>query len=67
MEPEQFDFVYIASDQRPYRVKTWGPTPWMFYWHPDKKWVSHKELTFEQARLCEEYKLPKNQAKLYGV
>jgi len=32
--------VFLDKLSRPYLVKKWGGSHWLFYWHPDKRWVS---------------------------
>lgn len=32
--------VFIDADNRPYLTGEWNGDPWLFYWHPDNKWVS---------------------------
>lgn len=35
------EFVFIGSDTRPHYVKD----NFLWWWHPDKKWVSERKLT----------------------
>lgn len=38
-------FVFLDDDSRPYRCCMYCGTPWLFYWHPDKVWVTLKPVT----------------------
>jgi hypothetical protein len=59
------DFVFIDDGCRPYRIKTWGERPWLFYWHVDHHWVSLRPLRpFEVASMLERA-LPPEHAKIY--
>ena len=44
-------FVFLDSVNRPYLCRIWGEEnkPWLFWWHPDKYWVSHREVTQEEV------------------
>jgi len=68
--PSFNDFVYIDDANRPYRVKLWGDdekTLWLFYWHPDKTWVSLRPIRKDEALILLGRALPKDQAALYGA
>lgn len=41
----QKEWVFIAKDNRPYFYKD----GWLHWWHPDKKWVTHKKISDLQA------------------
>ena len=59
--PEDFEtldeegFIFLHDGGVPYLCRMWGESPWLFYWHPEKHWVSLKELT--QADI---FRLPHN-------
>ena len=38
-------FVFLDTYNRPYRCAKWGNQAWLFYWHPDNKWVSLRPVT----------------------
>ena len=65
----EIDFVFIDQQSRPFRVKTLGAdySSWLFYWHPDQKWVSVRKLSREEIDFYERYKLPQEQAALYDL
>jgi hypothetical protein len=61
------DFVFIDDKNDPYYVRMWG-TParaWLFYWHPDKKWVSLRKLGQMEIWQMAAKALRPEQAKLY--
>lgn len=39
-------FVFIDVVSRPFYVRIYGEKgkPWLFYWHPDKRWVTLREV-----------------------
>lgn len=39
-------FVFLDHTSRPFKVMRYGKDQetWMFYWHPDKKWVTLRPL-----------------------
>lgn len=43
------DFIFLDQRGKPYRCKTWGDGCWLFYWHSDKKWVSHQAVTDDEV------------------
>ncbi len=59
------DFVFIDDKSQPYYVRMWGNDPWLFYWHPDKKWVSLRKLGQVEIWQMAARALPTEQAKLY--
>ena len=70
--PEVNDFVFLDDANRPYRVKLWGNSEkdlWIFYWHPDRKWVSLRPIQKTEALiLLSRGALSKDQAAaLYGA
>ena len=65
-ENDDVDFVFLDDDSRPYRVMDWfDHGTWLFYWHPDNKWVSLRKLKFSEVMLLSLRALPEEQAKLY--
>ena len=38
-------FVFLDDRGCPYRCCMWGDQPWLFYWHPEKHWVSLRPVT----------------------
>ena len=38
-------FIFLDDKQRPFWCRIWHDSPWLFYWHPDNKWVSLREVT----------------------
>ena len=48
------EFVFIGIDARPHYVKD----GWLWWWHPDKKWVTEKPIDDDSIRL-----LPDNLSK----
>lgn len=55
-EPEEF--VFLNEDNEPRYCRLWGHHWWLFYWHPDKKWVSLQPITIEEVA-----SLPRNLSK----
>jgi hypothetical protein len=54
-------FVFLDSNNNPYLIRIWENSgPWLFYWHPDKHWVSLRPVNqtdiwrFYPNRLSEE-------------
>jgi len=37
-------FVFLDKLNRPYRCCMYHGTPWLFYWHPDNKWVTLRQI-----------------------
>ena len=37
--------VFLDSASRPYWVRMWEGSPWLFYWHADNNWVSLREVS----------------------
>lgn len=35
-------FVFLDDNGKPFWCRLWEGEAWMFYWHPDKRWVSIK-------------------------
>ena len=64
------DFVFIDSTGAPCRVRMLGGDYWIYYRHPDKKWVTSRKVSsqtelwwMEQAAVDWEY----HTAYEYGV
>lgn len=64
-DQDEVDFVFLDDAQRPYRVMDWEDKTWIFYWHPDGKWVSLRKATFPEVICLAEKALPQEQAQLY--
>lgn len=60
------DFVFLDDANRPYRVKLYGGEPWLFYWHPDGKWVTLRQVTQSEIWQWHARRLPDEQAELYN-
>lgn len=58
-------FVFLDSVGRPYHVRMWETQPWLFYWHPDNKWVSLRSITQADVWKFHERALPEEQAQIY--
>lgn len=44
-ELDEKGFIFLDDADRPYWCRMWGDSPWLFYWHPDYKWVSLRQLS----------------------
>ena len=64
MEP---DYVFIDTANRPFHVRPWGDDGdwWMFYWHPDRRWVSLRKVSRGERKLTRAFAIPAKDAKLY--
>lgn len=58
-------FVFLDNSNRPYRCAMWGNEPWLFYWHPDKKWVSLRTVSQFEVWTFQSHELPKEQQEMY--
>lgn len=58
-------FVFLDMANKPYRIAMWGNEAWLFYWHPDKKWVSLRPITQSEVWNFQKRELPKEQQLLY--
>ena len=58
-------FVFLDDNSKPFHVRMYGDTPWLFYWHPDGNWVTLRPVTQTEVWQMAEKKLPKEQADLY--
>jgi len=58
-------FVFIDGNGLPFHVRMWGGTPWLFYWHPDNKWVSLCEINQNEIWIFNENAISKKQAEVY--
>lgn len=59
-------FVFLDARSRPYRVQNWGGDLWLFYWR-DKRWVSLRRVTNDEAQTMSASALPPEQAALYDA
>lgn len=39
------DFVFLDSNSEPCRVRLFGGQYWIFYRHPDRKWVTLRQVS----------------------
>lgn len=44
VDKERNGRIFLDEANRPYWVRLWEGKPWLFYWHPDNKWVSLREV-----------------------
>lgn len=44
-ELDEKGFVFLDDASRPYWCRVWCDNPWLFYWHPDYKFVSLRQVT----------------------
>ncbi|KKL22216.1 hypothetical protein LCGC14_2437680 [marine sediment metagenome] len=58
-------FVFLDEASRPYHVRMWEGQPWLFYWHPNKEWVSLRTLSQMDVWIFAATRLPDEQAALY--
>lgn len=58
-------FVFVDGASRPFHVRMWNGEPWLFYWHPDKRWVSQRIVTQTEVWAFAKKRLPEEQAALY--
>lgn len=45
MKLDEKGFVFLAGNGSPYYCKMYHGSAWLFYWHPDKRWVTCKKIT----------------------
>ena len=43
-------FVFLDAAGKPLLCRMWHNAPWVFYWHPENKWVSFGKVTQTDAR-----------------
>jgi len=55
--------VFLDSASRPYLVGKWHGKDWLFYWHPDNRWVSLRKVS-DGPMLFVDY-LPEDQQAAY--
>lgn len=55
------DFVFIGSDDQPYRVRH----GWLLSWHADGHWTSKSRMASDDIERLFPNALPENQAELY--
>ena len=58
-------FVFLDANNEPHFIRMWGGKPMMFYWHPDKRWISQQLVTPDEIELAYASRLPVSQAELY--
>ena len=61
-------FVFLSDlpQSMPYWVRRWGTGVWMFYWHPDKKWVTLRQVDIlDDVASMYSRRLPPKKAALY--
>ncbi len=58
-------YVFIDGNNNPFHVKIWCDDPWLFYWHPDKKWVSIRRLNGPDVMIMGQNKISESEAKIY--
>ncbi len=58
-------FVFLDDKDNPYFVVWWGTSPWLFYWHKAKKWVSLRPVEWADLPAMQARMLSDEQAKLY--
>lgn len=60
-------FVFLDHLSRPYYVAPWGQADdwWLFYWHPDHKWVSLRQIWEVEWHMFSERRLARERAELY--
>ncbi len=58
-------FVFIGDDYRPYWCRMDGDTPWFYSWHPDKKWISLKQVSQMEVWIANTNRLTEEQANMY--
>lgn len=44
---KQKEWVFLAKDNRPYFYKD----GWLYWWHPDKRWVTHQKISDFQSQM----------------
>jgi len=65
MNSVEIPFV-IIDQNKPFLINAMRDETWMFYWHPDKKWVTLKRLRFDEIALLSKRAIPREQAEVYG-
>lgn len=48
-------FVFLDAANRPYLCRMFGGEPWLFYWHPNKIFVSLRKINQSEI-----WRLPQN-------
>ena len=61
----ELPFCFLDNQLRPYSVRKWGGTVWLFYWGPEDNWVSLRALTDIEVEGFAMRRLPNEQMKLY--
>lgn len=66
MSDMKLPFVFIDDKGFPYLVSTINGRPWLWSWHPDKKWVTCRTITkLSEIWDMESRRLPDDQAEAY--
>ncbi len=58
-------YVFLDQNKRPYLIRMWEDTPWVFYWHPDKRWASLRKTNQTEIWQTYPHRLPEDQAEHY--
>lgn len=58
-------FVFIDDYSKPFFIRMWSGVPWLFYWHPDKKWVSLRKVSQTEIWQFHEKVLSEEMAEIY--
>lgn len=58
-------FVFLDAQNKPFLIRMWEGTPWIFYWHVDKHWVSLRQVNQMEIWVAVKEKLPDEQAEMY--
>lgn len=58
-------FVFIDRNSKPFHVRMWDGVPWLFYWHPDKRWVSLRQINQSDVWEFFTQAIPDDQAEVY--
>lgn len=62
---DETGFVFLDDAKKPYLVRILESNPWLYYWHPDNKWVTLRRLTQAEVWTFSNRRLPEEQAQLY--
>ena len=64
-ETKAVDFVFIDHRFRPYRMRTWGNSVWLFCWTADKTWASLRQCSRDEVEEFKADALTPDRAKFY--
>jgi hypothetical protein len=59
-------FIFLDNHSRPFLCKEYGGELWLFYWHADKKWVSLRKTSPEEAERFP-HNLTKKEQQMYPI